>query len=119
MIIIAFFFLLCPNEYTDNNKTPFRLTNIQLFIGDTSLRFATIEQLRHARFATLTFTDQKYGVFSKVISLACSGDPFLCPVLAVVRHFLYLWSHSAPPKHPSQESLGLHASPPCPHHINP
>jgi hypothetical protein len=32
MIIIAFFFLLPPGEYTDNNRDPFHLTDTQLFI---------------------------------------------------------------------------------------
>ena len=98
MIIIAFFFLLRPGEYTDNDRTPFRLADTQLFIGDTrlSLTSAPIEQLRQARFATLTFTDQKNGVRGEVIGLARSGDPFLCPVLAIVRRVLYLRSVAAP-----------------------
>ena len=98
MIIIAFFFLICPGEYTDNDKTPFRLEDVQLFIRDThlSLISAPIEQLQQACFATLTFTDQKNGVHGEVIGLVHSGDPFLCPVLAIVRHVLYLWSVSAP-----------------------
>ena len=35
MIIIAFFFLLRPGEYTNNNSnsTPFHLEDVQLFIG--------------------------------------------------------------------------------------
>ena len=54
MIIIAFFFLLRPGKYTDNDKTPFRLEDTHLFIGDTclSLTSAPIEQLRQARFAS-------------------------------------------------------------------
>ncbi|KAL3822497.1 hypothetical protein ACHAXA_002515 [Cyclostephanos tholiformis] len=37
MIILAFFFLLRPGKYTDNDGDPFRLENVQLFIGDTRL----------------------------------------------------------------------------------
>ena len=33
MIIIAFFFLLRPGDYTDNDDNPFRLEDVQLFIG--------------------------------------------------------------------------------------
>lgn len=102
MIIIAFFFLLRPGEYTDNNKDPFRLQDVQLFIGPTRLNLATAstEQLRQARFASLTFTTQKNGVRGEVIGLACSGDPYLCPVKALIRRVLYLRQHSAPPTTP-------------------
>jgi hypothetical protein len=92
MIIIAFFFLLRPGEYTDNDKDPFRLEDVQLFIGDSRLPLLTAQEseLRLARFALLTFTTQKNGVRGKVIGLACSGDPFLCPVQAIVCRVLYL-----------------------------
>ncbi len=62
MIILAFFFLLRPGEYTDNNgdtnKHPFLLGDIQLFIGDTRLNLLTDSdaRLKQARFAPLTFT---------------------------------------------------------------
>jgi hypothetical protein len=64
MIIIAFFFLFRPGEYMDNNKDPFRLTDMQLFIGDTRLPLLTTPASEHclARFASLTFTSQKNGV---------------------------------------------------------
>jgi hypothetical protein len=77
MVIIAFFFLLRLGEYTDNDKNPFRLTDTQLFIGDTRLQLLTAptEELCRARFASLTFTSQKNGVRGEVIGLACSGDP--------------------------------------------
>ncbi len=102
MVIIAFFFLLRPGEYTDNDKDPFRLTDTQLFIGDTRLQLLTApaEELRRARFASLTFTSQKNGVRGEVIGLACSGDPYLCPVKAIICRMLYLRSHLAPPSTP-------------------
>ncbi|KAL3822916.1 hypothetical protein ACHAXA_010699 [Cyclostephanos tholiformis] len=64
MIILAFFFLLRPGEYTDNAGDPFRLTDVQLFIGDTRLPLLTApaSELCLARFALLTFTTQKNGV---------------------------------------------------------
>ena len=102
MIILAFFFLLRPGEYTDNDGDPFRLDNVQLFIGDTRLPLGTAPEceLRLARFASLTFTTQKNGVRGEVIGLACSGDPYLCPVQAIIRRVLYLRRHSAPPTTP-------------------
>jgi hypothetical protein len=102
MIIITFFFLLRPGEYTDNNKDPFRLTDTQLFIRDTRLPLLTAPALELclARFASLTFTSQKNGVRGKVIGLACSGNPYLCPVQAIICHVLYLHSHMAPPTTP-------------------
>ncbi len=102
MVIITFFFLLRPGEYTDNDKDPLHLTNTQLFIGDTRLQLLTApaKELRRARFASLTFTSQKNGVRGEVIWLACSGDPYLCPVKAIIRRVLYLRSHLAPPTTP-------------------
>ena len=102
MIIIAFFYLLRPGEYTDNDKNPFRFEDVQLFIGDTRINLSTapIEQVRQARFASLTFTNQKNGVRGEVIGLACSGDPYLCPVQAIIRRILYLRQNSAPSNTP-------------------
>lgn len=102
MIIIGFFFLLRPGEYTDNNNDPFRFEDVQLFIGDTRLNLTTspIEQIQQSRFASLTFTSQKNGVRGEVIGLACSGDPFVCPVRAIARRVLYLRQHKAPPSTP-------------------
>ena len=77
MIIIAFFFLLHPGEYTDNNEDPFHLNDTRLFIGDTRLPLLTApaSELSLARFASLTFTSQKNGVRVEVTGLACSGNP--------------------------------------------
>jgi hypothetical protein len=57
-----------------------------------------------ATFASLTFTTQrlkkKNGVSGEVTGLACSGDPYLCPVKAIIRRVLFLCSHLAPPSTP-------------------
>jgi len=108
MIIIAFFFLLRPGEYTDNPNNPFRFADVQLFIGDTriNLNTAPIEQIQQARFASLTFTNQKNGVRGEVIGLARSGDPYLCPVLSIIRRVLYLRQHSAPSDTPLARVVG-------------
>ena len=102
MIIIAFFFLLRPGEYTDNDINPFRLEDVQLFIGPNRLNLlvATDAQLLQTRFASLTFTDQKNGVRGEVIGHARSGDQFLCPVKAILRRVIYLRSNNAPPNTP-------------------
>ena len=97
MIIVAFFFLLCPGEYTDNDINPFHLADVQLFIGDTRIHplSSPCEQIQQARFASLTFTNQKNGVRGEVIGLARSGDPYVCPVQAIIRRVLYLQTHAA------------------------
>ena len=106
MIILAFFFLLRPGEYTDNDgdtdKHPFLLQDIQLFIGDTRLDtlLDSDSRLKQARFVSLTFTHKKNGVQGEVIGLACSGDPVLCPVQAVIRRVLYLHQNGALPATP-------------------
>ena len=40
------------------------------------------------------------SVRSEVIGLACSGDPYLCPVQAIIRRVLYLCQNSAPSNTP-------------------
>ncbi len=103
MILLAFFFLLRPGEYTAKPETPdskpFVFENVQLFIGPThrlDLRTASPTQLRQATFATLTFVDQKNGVKDEVVGHARSGDPYLCPVLALVRRVIHLRANNAP-----------------------
>ena len=97
MIIIAFFFLMRPGEYTDTSSEdacPFKLEDVQLFIGQRRIDLATASDdlIRQATFASLTFTWQKNGVRGEVIGLALSGDPYLCPVKAIIRRVLYLRS---------------------------
>ena len=90
MIILAFFFLLRPGEYTDNDgnndKYHFLPEKILLFIGNTRLNILhdSDARLYQARFVSLTFTHQKNGVKGEVLGLACSGDPVLCPFQAVI-----------------------------------
>ncbi len=98
MIILAFILLLRPGEYTDNNKTPFCLNNVQLFIGPCNLNMQTSSsaELAQAHFRSLTFTDQKNDVHGKVIGQALTGNSFICPVKALVRCVLSLRSHNAP-----------------------
>ena len=100
MIIIAFFFLLRPGEYTDSQSdtTPFTYANVQLFTGPLrlDLQSSTPAQLMAASSAALTFTTQKNGVENEVIKLGRSGDPFLCPTLALARRILHMRAVNAP-----------------------
>ena len=104
MIIIAFFFLLRPGEYTDSpsDTTPFTLGDVQLFVGQRRLNLDTASdsELLLARSASLTFTTQKNGVPNEVIKLGRSGHPFCCPTLAIIRRVIHLRSSNAPPSTP-------------------
>ncbi len=81
MIILAFFFLLWPGEYTDNDNTPFCLKDVQLFIGPRFLNLQTSSaaKLTQARFGSLTFTDQKNGVCGKSYWSSLNGRQLCLP----------------------------------------
>jgi hypothetical protein len=102
MIILAFFFLLRPGEYTNNDNTPFCLKDIQLFIGSCCLNLQTSSAatLTQSCFESSTFTDQKNGVQGKVIGQASTGNSFVCLVKALVRRVLSLRAQNAPPTTP-------------------
>ena len=104
MIIIAFFFLLRPGEYTDSKSdtTPFTLGDVQLFVGLRRLNLATASdaELQLARAVSLTFTTQKNGVENEVIKLGLSRDPRVCAVKAVTRRVCHLRFHNAPASTP-------------------
>jgi len=94
MIILAFFFLLRPGEYTgsNNDDTPFRLVDVTITQGDRHLDLlhASDADLLAGSGVSLTFTTQKNGVRGEVVHHGRSGDPTLCPVLAVARRILHL-----------------------------
>jgi hypothetical protein len=104
MIVMAFFFLLRPGEYTatPSDTTPFRMCDVQLFIGPVRIDPATADEqsLWSATFASLTFTNQKNSVRGEIIGLGRSGDPQFCPVLTIVRRILHLRDQNAPPETP-------------------
>ena len=56
MVVLAFFFLLRPGEYTSgpSESTPFSLADVQLFIGNIRLDITTapFAMLRRATFCT-------------------------------------------------------------------
>ena len=66
MIIIAFFFLLRPGEYTGtkSDSSPFRLSDVTFSVGHTVFDTETVtdNNLAAATFVILTFTTQKNGV---------------------------------------------------------
>ena len=109
MVIIAFFYLLRPGEYTDSpsDTAPFALQDVQLFIGQRRLDLLRDPEplLNQALCASLTFTSQKNGVPGEVIRLGRSGDPFICPTLAIVRRVLHLRTYKAPPYTPLSRSF--------------
>jgi len=105
MIILAFFYLLRPGEYThkaSNENTPFRLQDVELEIGRRRVLVTECsdEDLDAATFSKLTFTTQKNGVRGEVIGLGLSGLPHFCPVRAVVSRIKHLRQHNAPPDTP-------------------
>lgn len=114
MTALAFFFLLRPGEYTGttSNATPFRLCDVQLFIGGNRLNFTTASEatLMAATFGTLEFTNQKNGVRGEIIGLGRSGNPQMCPVLCLTRRILHL-RHAAAPTTPLATYLGPNNQP--------
>ena len=66
MIIIAFFFLLWPGEYTgtESDSTPFLLSDVTFSVDRTVLYTATTtdNELAAAIFVILIFSTQKNGV---------------------------------------------------------
>ena len=104
MILIAFYFLLRPGEYTasPSDTQPFDFRSVQLFLRPTHLDITTDtnDQLCCATFASLTFDSQKNGVQGEVIGLGLSGNPTLCPVKSIVRRVTHLRKHQASPHTP-------------------
>ncbi len=89
MITTAFFFLLCSGEYTDlssTDATPITLQMSNILHHQLDLSAASDAELLEGHSALLTFTHQKNGVENEVLCLGRSGDPFLCPVLALACH---------------------------------
>jgi hypothetical protein len=104
MIVLAFFYLLRPGEYTgtQTDNTPFRLEDVQLFVGARRLDLvrASDADLRAATHASLTFTSQKSGVRGEVVNHGRSGAMYACPVEAIIRRVLHLRQHGAAPDTP-------------------
>ena len=104
MLVLAFFFLLRPGEYTSAESTshPFLLRDVAFRVGFRYINplTASLEDIRSATFVTLTFSTQKNAVRGEVVGLGRSGDPYLCPVRAVIRRVVHLRQNFASHKTP-------------------
>jgi hypothetical protein len=112
MLILAFFFLLRPGEYSFTRNTttpspharstPFRLCDTHFAHDATRLPWdtSTEAQLRSSTYAALEFTMQKNGVRGERIGLSRSGDPSICPVATLATRVLSLRRAHAPPTTP-------------------
>jgi hypothetical protein len=104
LIWLAFFFLLRPGEYTvtGTEPHPFTLADVRLWHNSTPLDpiTAPADQLLHATFVVLIFTDQKNAVRGETVGHGRSGDPHACPVLSTVRRILHLRTFNASPSTP-------------------
>ena len=98
MMIVAYFFLLRPGEYTGakSDSTPFRMCNITFSCGQDVFDHKSDEQdLRSATMVMLLFTTQKNGVKGEVVGQGASGDPLLCPWDALARRIIHIRKHNA------------------------
>ena len=83
MIIIAFFFLLRPGEYTGtkSDRSPFRLSDVSFSVNrtvfDTST--ATDNDLAAATFVIITFTTHKNGVRGEKSAMGPQVTPYYAP----------------------------------------
>jgi hypothetical protein len=107
MAYIAFFFLNRPGEHAhptspDSLSAPFRLCDVEFSIGFRvfNASVASLDDIRHATFASLLFTNQKNAVRGEKIGHARTGHASSCPVLALTRRVLHLRQHLAPPTAP-------------------
>ena len=89
MICIAFFYCMCPGEYTGTttDDQAFALKDITFYIGARRLDNATCSdlELQAATQTTYCFTKQKNQHDGDVIAHTTSGDMLCCPVKATVR----------------------------------
>jgi hypothetical protein len=89
MIAIAFFFLLCPGEYTGtvSDDSIFKLQDVSLYIQGRKLDLFTASEaeIKSATSASYTFTTQKNGNRNEKLVQGLIGDPWCCPMKARVR----------------------------------
>ena len=93
LIWIAFYFLLRPGEHVRGREnTPPLARDVSLMINAHKIDPFTCpqQQLFQVTHATLTFDDQKNRVRGETLGHSCSGDPWACPVRALVRRLYHL-----------------------------
>lgn len=99
LILIAYFFLMRPGEFCETSTAhPFRIGDVALYNQGTRIDINTAPEpaLLASSHVLLTFTTQKNGVRGERIGQGCSGDPYFCPVKAVVRRLIHLRRCGAP-----------------------
>jgi hypothetical protein len=98
MIVIAFFFLLRPGEYTGttSDDAPFRLEDVHLYIGGRKLdsHTASLAELDAASSVSYKFTTQKNGIRDEKLVQSRSGSGLCCPVKATVRRIKHHRLHT-------------------------
>ena len=103
-LILAFYFLLRPGEYSGTPRTAaddlFRFQDVGVWIGNRRLDplSCPTDDLLAATFVTVTFTTQKNGVRGETLGHGRSGHPRLCPVAALTCRLLCLRLSGALPK---------------------
>jgi len=105
MLLLGFFFLLCPGEYAFTNNpdaAPFHLFDTHLPINSCCLQPATasLDDLRRVNYVALEFTTHKNGVRGELIGLGRSSHPTWCPVKTLIHRIQHLRQHNAPPTTP-------------------
>lgn len=104
MLVIGFFYLLRPGEYTYDkaNNHPFRLCDVTFHTPQGPLNAATAPlcMLRAATQVLLNFTTQKNMEKDQAIAHGDTPDPTLSPLKAILCRVLHLRKHKAPPMTP-------------------
>ena len=100
IIIISFFFLLRPGEYTGTkyDSSPFLLSDVTFSVSRTVFDTitATDNELAATTCVILVFNTQKNGVQGEKIGHGDTGEPLLCPKEAFRRQVGHLQQHGAP-----------------------
>jgi len=104
MLLIGFFFVCRPGEYTAGTDScrPFRYCDAQLYHGSIQLdpAAASLDQMLHATFASLMFTNQKNTVPGETIGIGRSGHAVACAIPPIARRLQYLRDNNAPAEIP-------------------
>ncbi len=119
LIIVGFFWLLRPAEYThsttaESRSQAFKFRDIYFTIDgrvycapDAPLN--DTNDVNRITTATLQFEDQKNAVRGEQVSHRPNSDPTLCPCKALGRIALRLRQWGADPKHPIHVHYNAHA----------
>ena len=107
LAIMGFYWLCRPGEaYAPSSAAaesdPFRLCDVEFAVGTGLFRGDSIALplLAQAQGARLEFTTQKNSNSGEKIAHGLTGDPLLCPTLALARLVTQLRQQNAPPTTP-------------------